>query len=137
MWCCHNALAGESQKLTQALYVLMMYTHWYMSSSSEPIEPEILNPGGNNAGSNPETYRARYKSYSHEVKQGSPAVFILSIIAFFLSLIPVIGVSLAILAMIFAKMKHTSMILASIAFIIGCVSTTLFVLLVLLLRLLF
>lgn len=108
-----------------------------MSNNNEPIEPEILNPGGNKSSSKPNSYQTRYTKYTTEVKQGSPAVFIISIIAFFLSLIPVLGVSLAIIAMILAKLKHTSMILASIAFVIGCISTTLFVLLVLFLRLLF
>lgn len=106
-----------------------------MITGKDPIEPEILNPGGK--GSTPYTYRRRYQEYSTEAKQSSPFVFLVSLAAFFLSLIPIVGVSLALVAMIAAKVKHSSMILAVVAFVIGCISTTLFLLLALVLRWIF
>lgn len=106
-----------------------------MNTDKNPIEPEIVNPGGKD--STPHTYRRRYTEYSTEAKKSSPFVFLISLAAFFLSLIPILGVSLALVAMIAAKIKKSSMILAIIAFVIGCISTTLFLLLALVLRWIF
>lgn len=106
-----------------------------MSNSTEPVEAEIINPGGNSQ--TPKDYKAKYNDYSEKTRQASPTVFIISVLAFFLSLIPVLGVSLAIIAMILAKIKNTGMLLASIAFVIGCISTTLFLLLAMVLRWIF
>lgn len=106
-----------------------------MAEHSHPEEPEIINPGGKHQVNS--RYRAKYTEYTEQTRQASPAVFVLSLIAFCLSLIPVIGVCLAIIAMVFAKIKNTSMILAVIAFVVGCVSTIIFLLIAMVLKWIF
>ena len=106
-----------------------------MSSNSSPEEPEILNPGGKQG--TPYTYRDRYTQYTVETKQASPAAFLISLFAFFISLLPIVGMSVALFAIIFSKIKHTSTILAFIAFVIGCVSTTIFLMVVFIFNLIF
>ena len=107
-----------------------------MATKSTDTEPEILNPGGKNS-RGATSYKARYTSYKTEAKGSSAFVFLLSLAAFFLSLVPIVGLVLSIAAMIAARIKNSSMVLAIIAFIIGSISTSIFLLIALVIGWLF
>lgn len=106
-----------------------------MAEQQTVEEPEIINPGGK--GSVGTQYRQKYTEYSTEVRKISPGAFLVSLLALLLSIIPIIGTTFALFAMLVAKLRHASMILAVIAFIISCVSTTVFLLIVWVFRLIF
>lgn len=106
-----------------------------MKNTELPEEAEIINPGGKGNGQS--NYRTRYTTYANQVKSGSLIAFWFSLLALLLSLLPFIGVVFSLAAMVFAKLKHANIILAAFAFVVSCISTTMFLLLILLLRWIF
>lgn len=95
------------------------------------IEAEIINePEGF-------SYKERYETYSTQTKQVSSFAWIVSIASLFFSLIPVFGFIFALVAFIIAIIKKIPPVLPVIALIISGFVTSIFLLIVMLIRAIF